>query len=317
MENETASVIEYTLGDVFKTVRENVFELSLADIAELLEISAATYFRYEKNNFGKTFQKNIHLKLQNWTKNILNLIKEDNLIVRKNKSFYSNYKISKKIYCKKLYKEMICLLEKSQYSKYAKYYKLNPVDYTNYDELECFMNNTLIYFSGRHDLCLAHNVEPCLRRVIKLSAPFIRKCGVIPIANGEFKLKLSRFELRFTEPNQKFMPFDSMHTLEHFFASLIREETDKLIDVSIMGCRTGFFLIFSEDLPEDKVVGVLYIVLKKIVESTRIPSVSPKECWNYKEHDLDCAKVWATRILEISPEDILVKCDEVQYFWNQ
>ena len=58
-----------------------------------------------------------------------------------------------------------------------------------------------------------------------------------------------------------------------------------------MGCRTGFYLTVFEDLEESFIAEKMLSVLEKVaVWNKPIPGTDPKECGNYKEHDLEAAK---------------------------
>ncbi len=137
-------------------------------------------------------------------------------------------------------------------------------------------------------------------------APYIRKAKVLTV-NPKFpECVVSKFDVRFAQPNQKFLPNDAMHTLEHLFATFLRRYTDELIDVSPMGCRTGFYFIFSNDKDPAWVAGLVRKALQDVVEFTGvIPGAARKECGNYLEHDLDNAKLWAQRFLAVPEAEII------------
>lgn len=73
----------------------------------------------------------------------------------------------------------------------------------------------------------------------KVKAPFVRLCCVMEGEKGD---KVSKFDLRFLQPNEQSMPTASIHALEHLLAHNIREHLSGVIDFSPMGCRTGFYL---------------------------------------------------------------------------
>ncbi len=54
------------------------------------------------------------------------------------------------------------------------------------------------------------------------------------------------FDLRFCIPNKEVMPEKGIHTLEHLFAGFMRDHLNgngvEIIDISPMGCRTGFYM---------------------------------------------------------------------------
>jgi S-ribosylhomocysteine lyase len=62
-----------------------------------------------------------------------------------------------------------------------------------------------------------------------------------------------------------------------------------------MGCRTGFYAIFSGDLDSQAVLPVLREMLEWIdAFSGPIPGAHPAECGNWSEQNLDMAK-WECR----------------------
>ena len=137
----------------------------------------------------------------------------------------------------------------------------------------------------------------------QVTAPYVRKAKVLTVNPQYPECLVSKFDVRFTQPNQKFLPNDALHTLEHLFATLMRKHTDALIDISPMGCRTGFYFIFSGDRDVAWVASLVRQTLREICEfDAAIPGASRKECGNYLEHDLDSAKSWAGRFLSV-PED--------------
>lgn len=139
----------------------------------------------------------------------------------------------------------------------------------------------------------------------KVTAPYVRKAKVMAV-NPKFPdCVISKFDVRFAQPNQKFIPNDALHTLEHLFATYIRQYTSDLIDISPMGCRTGFYFTFCNDQEPSWVAGLVRKALQEVLElNGEIPGATRKECGNYLEHDLDTAKIWAARFLSV-PENEL------------
>ena len=54
------------------------------------------------------------------------------------------------------------------------------------------------------------------------------------------------FDLRFTAPNKAILSEKGIHTLEHLYAGFMRDHLNgegvEIIDISPMGCRTGFYM---------------------------------------------------------------------------
>ncbi|AKL95072.1 S-ribosylhomocysteine lyase LuxS [Clostridium aceticum] len=128
----------------------------------------------------------------------------------------------------------------------------------------------------------------------KVTAPFVRKCGNITTPKGD---TIAKFDLRFTQPNAEAMPTGAIHALEHLLAGYLREELSDIIDISPMGCRTGFYLIKLGDLSEEEVGLALIKALKKVINSDEIPAVNPIQCGNYRDMSLFGAKEYAKEVV--------------------
>ena len=129
-----------------------------------------------------------------------------------------------------------------------------------------------------------------------MKAPQVRKAKTV---NGPLGDKVEVFDLRFIKPNTDgIMAIEAVHTLEHLLATFLREKMDNIIDVSPMGCRTGFYMsVFNENKEEDVKAALCY-ALEKVLETTDIPGATEKECGNYKSHSLEGAKSVAQRVLD-------------------
>src|SRR5690606_14848341 len=93
-----------------------------------------------------------------------------------------------------------------------------------------------------------YNVESFNLDHTQVAAPYIRVADVKEL-NGE---TITKFDLRFTQPNERFIPTDALHSLEHLLAENSRNHSDDVVDLSPMGCRTGFYLIMhGKKSPEE------------------------------------------------------------------
>jgi S-ribosylhomocysteine lyase len=138
-------------------------------------------------------------------------------------------------------------------------------------------------------------------------APYVRKAKVIQVDPRFPECLISKFDVRFAQPNEEYLANGALHTLEHFFATLVRQYTDDLIDISPMGCRTGFYFIFSGDRDVSWVAGLVRRALDAVeIFQGAIPGGTRKECGNYREHDLAGAKQWAARFNNV-PEDAVIR----------
>ena len=129
----------------------------------------------------------------------------------------------------------------------------------------------------------------------KVKAPYVRKCCVLDGTSGD---RVSKFDLRFLQPNVEAFGTASMHGLEHLLATYLRNTLDGVIDLSPMGCRTGFYLILWGDVEPFVIKEGLEKALKMVLEASEMPAATAKECGNYKDLSLFGAKEYAKDVLE-------------------
>lgn len=134
----------------------------------------------------------------------------------------------------------------------------------------------------------------------KVTAPYVRLASKKTGPKGDI---VTKFDIRFCQPNKEFMKIAAIHSLEHLVAEYIRDELQDVIDFSPMGCRTGFYLTIFGDIQEKDIANAMLNVLTKVASwdnNKPIPGTDPKECGNYKEHDLigakDLAQKWCNGI---------------------
>ena len=108
-----------------------------------------------------------------------------------------------------------------------------------------------------------YNVDSFNLDHTKVKAPFVR---VAAKKVGEKGDVVTKFDIRFTQPNKEFMSTGGIHTLEHLMAEYIRDEMEGVIDLSPMGCRTGFYFTVWGDRNEEEIANHLMNVLKKVAE---------------------------------------------------
>ena len=111
---------------------------------------------------------------------------------------------------------------------------------------------------------------------------------------------VSKFDLRFLKPNAGAMPTAAVHTLEHLLATYMREHLDNIIDISPMGCRTGFYLSVWGMAQPQTIQHALLASLRQIMETTEadVPGLSAAECGNYRDHSLFAAREYAKLVLD-------------------
>lgn len=141
----------------------------------------------------------------------------------------------------------------------------------------------------------ARNVESFSLDHTKVRAPYVRLAGKKSGPKGDV---VTKFDVRFAQPNAEFLPTGAIHTLEHLMAEYIRDELSGVIDLSPMGCRTGFYLTVFGEPTEEEIAKKVRAVLVKVAawpDSEAVPGVDPVMCGNWKDHDLAGAKLWAKK----------------------
>lgn len=147
------------------------------------------------------------------------------------------------------------------------------------------------------------NVESFSLDHTKVKAPFVRKSGV----EERQGVRVSKFDLRLLQPNMEEMPTGAIHTMEHFIAGFMREKLDGVIDISPMGCRTGFYMIIWGDVEVKAVIEALNYSLEKVLEQEEVPAANEYQCGNYRDHSLFSAKEYAKHVLKKGISDEIYK----------
>jgi S-ribosylhomocysteine lyase len=135
-----------------------------------------------------------------------------------------------------------------------------------------------------------------------MPAPAVRKAKGMKSPSGD---KITVFDLRFVKPNKGILSQEGIHTLEHLFAGFMRDNLNskkvEIIDVSPMGCRTGFYMSVLGSPKETKVAKAWKSSMKDILKVKRkkdIPELNIYQCGTYKMHSLKDAKQIAKNILK-------------------
>ena len=131
-------------------------------------------------------------------------------------------------------------------------------------------------------------------RIVK--APYIRKCCLLEGEKGD---KVTKFDLRFLQPNKEAFGTAAMHGLEHLLAHELRSKLNGIIDLSPMGCRTGFYLSVWGDRSPEEIKEALESALEAVLEAKEIPAANEIQCGNYRDLSLLFgAKEYAKEALE-------------------
>ncbi|MCK9525621.1 MAG: S-ribosylhomocysteine lyase [Limnochordia bacterium] len=128
-----------------------------------------------------------------------------------------------------------------------------------------------------------------------VNAPHVRQAELTKTPGGDV---IAKYDLRFTQPNENIMPTGAVHALEHLLAGYLREEIPGIIDLSPMGCRTGFYLIRLGEASEVEVALALIRALKRILHAEAVPARNAIQCGNYRDISLFGAKEYAKEVLQ-------------------
>ena len=114
---------------------------------------------------------------------------------------------------------------------------------------------------------------------------------------------VTTFDIRMKEPNREpVINTGELHAMEHLGATFLRnhEKYDKItIYFGPMGCRTGFYVIFSGDLSSVDVVDIIKEMFYFIMNyEGDIPGADAVSCGNYNDMNLDMAKFEAKKFYE-------------------
>ncbi len=135
----------------------------------------------------------------------------------------------------------------------------------------------------------------------KMPAPAVRKAKTMTSPSGDI---ITVYDLRFYKPNVDKMDGRGIHTLEHLFAGFMREHLNskdvEIIDISPMGCRTGFYMSLLGEPSEKKVAKAWKKSMKDVLQVKKksdIPELNIYQCGSYKMHSLKNAKKIAKDVL--------------------
>lgn len=136
----------------------------------------------------------------------------------------------------------------------------------------------------------------------KMPAPAVRVAKTMKTPSGDL---ITVFDLRFYRPNIELMSGEGIHTLEHLFAGFIRDHLNsdsvEIVDVSPMGCRTGFYMSLLGTPDEQKVADAWKNAMEdvlKVEKQEDIPELNIYQCGTYKMHSLSDAKNIAKDMLK-------------------
>lgn len=135
----------------------------------------------------------------------------------------------------------------------------------------------------------------------RMHAPAVRIAKTMSTPKGD---TITVFDLRFCIPNAQILSERGIHTLEHLFAGFMRDHLNgddvEIIDISPMGCRTGFYMSLIGTPDEHRVAQAWVESMEdvlKVEAQEQIPELNEYQCGTYEMHSLEQAKAIASDIL--------------------
>lgn len=138
------------------------------------------------------------------------------------------------------------------------------------------------------------NVESFDLDHTKVVAPYVRLAGTKTGAKGDV---VTKYDLRFKQPNKAHMEMPALHSLEHLMADRIRNHSEDVIDLSPMGCQTGFYLALLNYDNYDGVLSIIENTLKDVLVADAVPACNEVQCGWAASHSLEGAKALAEEFL--------------------
>ncbi|MGR5066575.1 S-ribosylhomocysteine lyase [Photobacterium sp. DNB22_13_2] len=136
----------------------------------------------------------------------------------------------------------------------------------------------------------------------RMHAPAVRVAKTMQTPKGD---TITVFDLRFCRPNAEILSERGIHTLEHLYAGFMRDHLNsdqvEIIDISPMGCRTGFYMSLIGTPTEQRVADGWTAAMEdvlKVESQDKIPELNEYQCGTYSMHSLEEAKSIARHIIE-------------------
>lgn len=135
----------------------------------------------------------------------------------------------------------------------------------------------------------------------KMNAPGVRLAKSMRTPKDD---KITVYDLRFCVPNKEIMSEKGTHTLEHLFAGFMRDHLNsrncEIIDISPMGCRTGFYMSVIGEPLISSVIDAWNASMRDVLDvksQDDIPELNIYQCGTCKMHSLEEAKDIARDVL--------------------
>lgn len=120
-----------------------------------------------------------------------------------------------------------------------------------------------------------------------VQAPYVRVADQKTLPAGDV---ITKYDVRFTQPNKAHLEMPAVHSIEHLFAEHSRNHSDAVLDFSPMGCQTGFYLMLQGDPAYDEVLALIEATLDDILTAEEVPAANEVQCGWGANHSLSAAQ---------------------------
>ena len=131
------------------------------------------------------------------------------------------------------------------------------------------------------------NVESFNLDHTTVAAPFVRVADVKHLPVGD---TLTKYDVRFCQPNHDHLEMPAVHSIEHSFAECVRDHSESVIDFGPMGCQTGFYLIMVGEPDVPAVCDLVEMTFRDILKLDATPAANEVQCGWGTNHSIDAAQ---------------------------
>lgn len=125
-------------------------------------------------------------------------------------------------------------------------------------------------------------------------APYVRVADTKELPGGD---TLVKYDIRLCQPNVDHLDMAVVHSLEHLMAEHMRDHSDAVLDISPMGCQTGYYALLL-DTPYEDFLELLATTLRDVAAASKVPAANEEQCGWAASHDLAGARQAARAFLD-------------------
>ncbi|MCA3642767.1 MAG: S-ribosylhomocysteine lyase [Methylobacterium sp.] len=126
-----------------------------------------------------------------------------------------------------------------------------------------------------------------------MRAPFLRRVE----EHEQDGAAVQVWDLRVAQPNVSHVDSRAVHSLEHFLAVLLKQQSNRIINVAPMGCQTGFYIVTLGVSDRDLMIDLVRSALEHIENATSVPLANEIQCGWAEHHSLAGARAIASWLL--------------------